>query len=503
MKLQLARSLRLQEAGYFGNPLSWKSTNLIKKNMASIVVRRLAALRSGVSCRAVPVSPDWLACSGGSANPSSSLKFFTTSSNNDESDLKLGEDKKYPSVWDTPDLRRIFDGNRKWQKEMLAKDPQCFEKLAKGQSPEFLLIGCSDSRVGAQEIMGLNQGELFVHRNIANVVVHTDINLLSVIFYAVNVLKVREILVLGHYNCGGIQAATSNKDLGLIEHWLINIRDVQRLHKEELDAIADPEERHRRLVELNVQEQCFNLFGNSIVQQMQAKTGRPRIHGFVYDIKNGLLKHLDIDFKSQVKQYRDIYSVADFRHYAPVNIDNLTSTDGSDVGETIDVRPMTKDERQRQARLMFEAIDVNQTGVIGRNELRKAMESLGSRLTEEELNEMMAPLVAMNREDIDLTAFETILESIENVGTDRLVVIRRRGSQDGPRPLRCRASTTILELKKAISKLDGTPVEQQVLLHDGVRLKNDDAVLAEVGINDIAEVELLVEITPAAFTRRH
>ena len=215
---------------------------------------------------------------------------------------------------------------------------------------------------------------------------------------------------------------------GLIEHWLRNIRDVQRLHKEELEAITDPEDRHRRLVELNVQEQCFNLFGNSIVQQMQAKTGRPRIHGFVYDIKNGLLKHLDIDFRSQVKKYRDIYSVADFRRYAPVSIDNLTTGD-SDLDDTIDIHQMTRDARERQARLLFEAIDVNQTGVIGRAELRKAMESFGLHTTEEELDEMMTPLVAMNRDDIDLAAFESILESIDDVGTDRLVVIRRRGSQ--------------------------------------------------------------------------
>ena len=183
--------------------------------MASTLMRKLTAFRNGVHCRAVSLAPDWLAISrGGSKNTSWIHKCFFSSSNIDDSDTKSDSNNQYPSVWDTPDLRSIFDGNRKWQKEMLAKDPQYFEKLAKGQSPEFLLIGCSDSRVGAQEIMGLRQGELFVHRNIANVVVHTDINLLSVIFYAVNVLKVREILVLGHYGCGGIQAASANKDLG-------------------------------------------------------------------------------------------------------------------------------------------------------------------------------------------------------------------------------------------------------------------------------------------------
>jgi len=143
-----------------------------------------------------------------------------------------GDTNEHPSMWDTPDLKRIFDGNRKWQREMLARDPTFFERAAKGQSPEFLLIGCSDSRVGAQEIMGMSQGELFIHRNIANCVVHNDMNLLSVIFYAVNVLKVHDIIVLGHYECGGVRAASSNQDLGLIEHWLRNIRDVQRLHKD-------------------------------------------------------------------------------------------------------------------------------------------------------------------------------------------------------------------------------------------------------------------------------
>jgi carbonic anhydrase len=407
------------------------------------------------------------------------------------------------SLWDTPDLQRIFDGNRKWQREMLARDPEFFEKAAKGQNPEFLLIGCSDSRVGAQEIMGMNQGELFVHRNIANCVVHNDMNLLSVIFYAVNVLKVHDIIVLGHYECGGVRAASCNEDLGLIEHWLRNIRDVQRLHKEELDTIEDAEKKHRRLVELNVQEQCFNLFGNSIVQQMQAKTGRPRIHGFVYDIKNGLLKHLDIDFKSQLKKYRNIYEVADFRRYEPIVIDKVIgSAEGGGDGNTNSA--FTSDEeKKRQARLLFEAIDIDRKGSIGRDELKEAMDRFGLQPTKSELDEMMSPLAGLDRDIIDLDAFVIILEQIHHtIGTDRLVVIRRTGiGNEAPRPLRCRASTTVLDLKQAIETLDGTPVEHQILLHDGVRLKKDIAVLAELGITGVAELDLMIEVVPAAFKK--
>lgn len=213
------------------------------------------------------------------------------------------------SIWDAPDLKHIFDNNRKWVKKQKALDPDFFTKLATGQQPEYLVIGCSDSRVPAQEIMGLKLGELFVHRNVANLVVNTDLNMLAVLQYAVQVLKVKDIFVMGHYGCGGVKASTENKDLGLIEHWLRNIRDVQRLHASELDGMMDNDEKFRRLVELNVQEQCLNLFKNNIVQHQQALTGRPRIHGFVYDIAVGELLHLKINFKSIVKKYRDIYRV--------------------------------------------------------------------------------------------------------------------------------------------------------------------------------------------------
>jgi len=234
-------------------------------------------------------------------------------------------------VWDENPLDRILENNRQWRESMLEKDPLCFKTMAKGQTPEYLLIGCSDSRLGAEKIMGLDMGEMFIHRNIANVFIPTDMNLLSVLFYAVTVLKVKEIIVLGHYGCGGVLAASQDGDLGYFEHWLRNIRNVQDRYKEELDALSDPDDRHRRLVELNVQEQCFSLHANNIVQYSQAKTDRPRIHGMVYDIGEGLLKNLDIDFQSDANQYKDIYTVADFEKCIPLDINHVI---GTKVGES-------------------------------------------------------------------------------------------------------------------------------------------------------------------------
>lgn len=224
-----------------------------------------------------------------------------------------GKDER--SIWDDADLQHIFDNNRNWVESQKKLDPEFFSKLANGQQPEYLLIGCSDSRVPAQEIMGLKAGELFVHRNVANLVVNTDLNMLSVLQYAVQVLKVKDIFVLGHYGCGGVHAATKNQDLGLIESWLRNIRDVRRLHWDELESIKDEEQQSRRMVELNVQEQCINLFKNNIVQAEQAKTGRPRIHGFVYDIAEGELQYLKVDFKFFVRKYTNIYRTADWKRF--------------------------------------------------------------------------------------------------------------------------------------------------------------------------------------------
>jgi len=206
---------------------------------------------------------------------------------------------------------QIFENNKKWVERHLKDDPDYFKNLSAGQSPQFLLIGCSDSRVPAQEILGLQAGELFVHRNVANMVVNGDLNMLSVLQYSVEVLKVQDIIVMGHYFCGGVNASTLPKDHGLLEHWLRNIRDVARMHAAELKSIENDEERGRRLVELNIQEQCINLFANPIVQKSQALTGLPHVHGFVYDIGVGMLKELPIDLQQKLKPIYEVYTMYD------------------------------------------------------------------------------------------------------------------------------------------------------------------------------------------------
>lgn len=216
---------------------------------------------------------------------------------------------RYDTLDSNPELRPLFENNRKWVEECLAEDPEFFKKLQKGQKPQFLFIGCADSRVPAQSILGLKAGELFVHRNVANLVVNGDLNLLAVLQYAVEVLEVQDIIVCGHYGCGGVKAATLNKDHGLLEHWLRNVRDVVRKYRKELALIEDEELRYQRLVELNVQEQCLNLYRNPVVQRQQAQTNLPRIHGFVYDIANGILKKLKIDFATLLESEAPIYKV--------------------------------------------------------------------------------------------------------------------------------------------------------------------------------------------------
>lgn len=181
--------------------------------------------------------------------------------------------------------------NKAWAKEMLEDDPDYFNRLAHVQTPEFLWIGCSDSRVPANEITGTQPGEIFVHRNIANLVVHTDVNLLSVLQYAVDILEVKHIIVCGHYGCGGIKAAMAKQSYaGVINKWLRNIKDVYRLYRNELDAIVDMEQRTDKLVELNVKEQVNNLAKTSIIQKSWQQNERPHIHGWVYGLKDGLLK---------------------------------------------------------------------------------------------------------------------------------------------------------------------------------------------------------------------
>jgi carbonic anhydrase len=180
--------------------------------------------------------------------------------------------------------------NKAWAKEQLETDPQFFKRLASQQAPEFLWIGCSDSRVPADKITGTDPGEIFVHRNIANLVVNTDINLLSVLQYAVEVLKVKHIIVCGHYGCGGIKAAMTQHYFGIINHWIKNIKDIYRLHREEIDSLATEDERVNKLTELNVKEQVFNLAKTAIVQTAWKNERRPQLHGWVYGLSDGIIK---------------------------------------------------------------------------------------------------------------------------------------------------------------------------------------------------------------------
>ena len=179
--------------------------------------------------------------------------------------------------------------NKAWAKEQTIKDPEFFSRLLHIQTPEFLWIGCSDSRVPADKITGTQPGEIFVHRNIANMVVHTDINLLSVLEYAVDVLKVKHIIVCGHYGCGGVRAAMGNNSLGIINKWLRNIKDVYRMHRDEVDNEPTEEVRTNKLIELNVQEQIMNLAKTSIIQKAWKNDKRPHLHGWVYGLNDGII----------------------------------------------------------------------------------------------------------------------------------------------------------------------------------------------------------------------
>mgnify|MGYP003881727101 CR=1 FL=1 len=202
---------------------------------------------------------------------------------------------------------RIFENNRAWVDSKLEGDPTYFERLASGQSPEVLYLGCADSRVPANEIMGLEPGDVFVHRNVANVVSNIDMNVHAVVQYAVEHLGVRHIVVCGHYGCGGVKAAMASADLGLLNGWLREIRDVYRTHAEELDAIEDEHARYRRLVELNVQEQCLNVIKTSWVQKAYRKNGYPIVHGWVFGLEDGILHDLDIPFEDLLEQVRRVY----------------------------------------------------------------------------------------------------------------------------------------------------------------------------------------------------
>lgn len=204
------------------------------------------------------------------------------------------------------DLSQVFSNNKKWIEDKLAVDANYFEHLGQGQNPELLFIGCSDSRVTAEELMGLGPGEAFVHRNIANMVSGTDLNVMSVVEYAVVHLKVNHVVVCGHFACGGVKAAMQSADLGILNPWLRNIRDVYRLHKNELNAIEDEDKRYDRLVQLNVKEQCVNLIKTAAVQKAIRERGLI-VHGWVFDIHTGKLIDLKIDFESFLEDIREIY----------------------------------------------------------------------------------------------------------------------------------------------------------------------------------------------------
>lgn len=194
--------------------------------------------------------------------------------------------------------KKLIENNREWVAKKTAQDPDFFNRLSKGQQPPLLWIGCADSRVPANEIIGADPGEVFVHRNIANMVVHTDMNMLSVLDYAVNVLKVKHVIVCGHYGCGGVAAAMTNKHIGLIDNWIRHIKDVYRFHMDELNAIEDEGTRLNRFIELNVFEQVLDLAKTSIIQTAWERGQEVHLHGWVYDIKDGLVKDLEVTIKN-------------------------------------------------------------------------------------------------------------------------------------------------------------------------------------------------------------
>lgn len=203
-------------------------------------------------------------------------------------------------------ITQILENNAEWIKNKLSHDKDFFKKLGQGQAPKVLYIGCSDSRVTAEELMGAGPGEVFVHRNIANMVNGTDLSAMSVIEYAVSHLEVEHLIVCGHYGCGGVKAALESQDLGILNPWLRSIRDVYRLHKTELNEIKDEEKRYERLIELNVQEQCVNTLKTAAVQRAYRKRGL-KVYGWVFDVHTGKLIDLKVDFEKILKNIMEIY----------------------------------------------------------------------------------------------------------------------------------------------------------------------------------------------------
>ncbi|CAI5736137.1 unnamed protein product [Hyaloperonospora brassicae] len=206
---------------------------------------------------------------------------------------KCTEDECFRS---SKSIQHLLDNNKKWREELMRQDASLFHRTAEGQHPSYLWIGCSDSRVPAEEVTGLVPGEMFCHRNVANLVVTNDINMLSVVQYAVESLQVKDIIVCGHYGCGGVKAAMENNHIGILDTWLRTVRDVHRNHKAELDALPSDDARYRRTVELNVKQQCLNVFKMNVVQHRIGRPNEPNIHGLVYDIHTGGLKELKVNY---------------------------------------------------------------------------------------------------------------------------------------------------------------------------------------------------------------
>lgn len=204
--------------------------------------------------------------------------------------------------------KKIIENNKQWVEDQLKLDPNYFKDLSKGQNPPLLWIGCSDSRVPANEIIGAKPGEVFVHRNIANMVVHSDMNMLSVLDYAVNALKIKHVIVCGHYGCGGIKAAMGNNSIGIIDNWIRHIKDVYRLHHQELNAIKDENERFNRFVEINVIEQVCDLAKTSIVQSAWNSGQELTLHGWVYGLNSGFVTDLNVNFSSNT-DLDDVYQL--------------------------------------------------------------------------------------------------------------------------------------------------------------------------------------------------
>ncbi|RCU51946.1 MULTISPECIES: carbonate dehydratase [Corallincola] len=195
-------------------------------------------------------------------------------------------------------IKQLFENNRLWAERRVKEDPDYFQELAKGQSPKYLWVGCSDSRVAAERLTGLKPGELFVHRNVANQVIHTDLNCLSVLQYAIDVLKVEEVIICGHYACGGVTAAMQNAKVGLVNNWLLHIRDIYLKNRNRLDMIEDDTERTNRLSDLNVIDQVFNTCNSTVIQDAWARGQKVRVHGWIYAVEDGHLKNVGLTIDS-------------------------------------------------------------------------------------------------------------------------------------------------------------------------------------------------------------